>query len=75
MPAHMTPKARPLRAMNHSSRKMIVGVYSMEPPIAYKTPWVRIRCETRVAKEEATRPIIMVNRPTTAQWRRRSGNR
>jgi len=53
---------------------MAVGVYRRLPPTAYKAPWVRIKCHTRVAKLDAMRDATMIMRPVTEHARRIEGH-
>lgn len=58
---HIIPKAKPFLFTNHWSTYITVGQYTRLPPIAYRTPCVKIRCPTVVENEdiESARHMVM----------------
>jgi hypothetical protein len=45
------------------------GQYEIEPPMAYRTPWVRMRCVVFWEKELKARAMHMMKRPITGDQR------
>lgn len=71
----MTPYVRPFFFTHHSSRCKVVGIYKSPLPTAQMTPWVAIRCQTSVEKEEVTRAIDEIARLRGLKNGRKRGRR